>query len=30
MGRFFEKKVRMIGGLILIAVGTKILVEHLS
>lgn len=30
MGHFFEKRVRMIGGLILIAVGTKILVEHLS
>lgn len=28
-GHFFEKKVEIVGGLILIAIGIKILVEHL-
>ncbi len=30
MGHFFEKRVRMLGGVILIAIGIKILVEHLG
>ncbi len=29
MGRFFGKRVRVIGGIILIAIGVRILVEHL-
>ena len=28
-GRFFERKVGILGGLILIGIGTKILIEHL-
>lgn len=30
MGHFFERRVRMLGGVILIAIGIKILVEHLG
>jgi putative Mn2+ efflux pump MntP len=30
LGHFFEKKIEFIGGLILIAIGIKILIEHLS
>lgn len=30
VGHFFEKKVEALGGLILIAIGIKILVEHLA
>ena len=29
-GHFFEKKVEIVGGMILIGIGTKILIEHLS
>lgn len=29
-GHFFERKIEALGGLILIAIGTKILIEHLS
>ncbi len=29
VGHFFEKKIEAIGGLILIAIGTKILIDHL-
>jgi putative Mn2+ efflux pump MntP len=29
-GRFFEKKIEIVGGLILIGIGIKILVEHLA
>jgi putative Mn2+ efflux pump MntP len=29
-GRFFEKKIEIVGGLILIGIGIKILVEHLG
>ncbi len=30
IGHFFERKIEFVGGLILIAIGTKILIEHLS
>jgi len=30
LGHFFEKKIEIIGGLILIGIGVKILVEHLA
>lgn len=30
LGHIFEKKLEIIGGLILIGIGTKILIEHLS
>lgn len=30
VGHFFEKKIEMVGGLILIAIGIKILIEHLA
>jgi len=30
MGHFFENKIELIGGLILIAIGVKILLEHLA
>ncbi|MBS3906180.1 MAG: manganese efflux pump [Syntrophaceae bacterium] len=30
IGRFFEKKIEVIGGLILIGIGVKILIEHLN
>lgn len=30
LGHFFENKIEIIGGLILIGIGTKILVEHLT
>jgi putative Mn2+ efflux pump MntP len=30
LGRFFRKKVEVLGGLILISIGIKILIEHLS
>jgi len=30
LGHFFEKKIEILGGLILIGIGIKILVEHLS
>jgi putative Mn2+ efflux pump MntP len=29
IGHFFEKKIEIIGGLILIGIGTKILLQHL-
>jgi putative Mn2+ efflux pump MntP len=29
-GYFFEKKIELAGGLILIGIGTKILIEHLT
>jgi putative Mn2+ efflux pump MntP len=29
-GHFFEKKIELAGGLILIGMGTKILIEHLA
>jgi putative Mn2+ efflux pump MntP len=29
-GHFFESKVEIIGGLILIAIGVKIVIEHLT
>jgi len=29
-GHFFEKKIELAGGLILIGIGTKILIEHLT
>jgi putative Mn2+ efflux pump MntP len=29
MGHFFEKKMEMIGGFLLIGIGTKILIEHM-
>ena len=29
MGHFFEKKIEMIGGFLLIGIGTKILIEHM-
>jgi putative Mn2+ efflux pump MntP len=28
-GHFFEKKIEIVGGLILIGIGIKILIEHL-
>jgi putative Mn2+ efflux pump MntP len=30
VGHFFEKKIEIAGGIILIAIGVKILIEHLS
>ncbi|OFZ17961.1 MAG: hypothetical protein A2X94_08700 [Bdellovibrionales bacterium GWB1_55_8] len=30
VGHFFEKKISLIGGLVLIGIGAKILIEHLS
>lgn len=30
LGHFFEKKIEIVGGLILIGIGLKILIEHLS
>jgi putative Mn2+ efflux pump MntP len=30
VGHLFEKKIALLGGLILIAIGTKILIEHLT
>jgi len=30
LGHFFEKKIEIVGGLVLIAIGVKVLVEHLS
>ncbi len=30
MGHFFENKIEIVGGLVLIAIGIKILIEHLS
>ncbi len=30
IGRFFEKKIVIVGGLILIGIGIKILIEHLG
>ena len=30
MGHFFEKKIEVLGGLILIGIGLKILIQHLS
>jgi len=29
LGQFFESKVRVVGGIVLIAIGIKILLEHL-
>ncbi|MCK4908994.1 MAG: manganese efflux pump, partial [Planctomycetes bacterium] len=29
LGHFFEKKIEIVGGLILIGIGIKILIEHL-
>jgi putative Mn2+ efflux pump MntP len=29
LGHFFERKIEILGGLILIGIGTKILLEHL-
>ena len=29
-GHFFESRIEVVGGLILIAIGLKILIEHLS
>jgi putative Mn2+ efflux pump MntP len=29
-GHFFESKIEIIGGLILIAIGVKIVIEHLT
>ena len=29
-GRFFEKKIEIVGGLILIGIGIKILIQHLG
>lgn len=29
LGKFFERKVQLIGGIVLIAIGIKILLEHL-
>jgi putative Mn2+ efflux pump MntP len=29
LGKFFERKVQVIGGIVLIAIGVKILLEHL-
>jgi len=29
LGHFFEKKIEILGGIILIAIGIKILTEHL-
>jgi putative Mn2+ efflux pump MntP len=29
LGHFFERKIGILGGLILIGIGTKILLEHL-
>ena len=30
LGHFFEKKIEIVGGLVLIGIGIKILIEHLS
>ncbi|MCK4278453.1 MAG: manganese efflux pump, partial [Desulfurellaceae bacterium] len=30
VGQFFGNKIKIIGGLILIGIGTKILIEHLA
>ena len=29
LGKFFERKVQVVGGIVLIAIGIKILLEHL-